>query len=260
VLECVVNVSEGRRATVIDALAEAAGAELLDLHVDSGHHRSVLTLAGVDAPRRVATAAVSRIDLRRHRGIHPRLGAVDVVPFVPLEGSTIEDAIEARDAFVQWSPVPCLRYGPDGSSLPELRRSARAMTTLLPHPTAGITAVGARDVLVAYNVWLDGETLRTARGIAAAVRSPAVRALGMELPGGIQVSMNLVDPMTFGPADAYDAVASRARVARAELVGLLPRVVLDAADESRWDQLDLAPDRTIEARVARGRRPPPRPG
>ena len=211
----------------------------------------MLTLAGEDAARRVATVATARIDLRRHRGIHPRLGAIDVVPFVPLDGSTMEDAIEARDAFVQWSPVPCLRYGPDGSSLPELRRSARAMTTLLPHPTAGITAVGARSILVAYNVWLDGETLRTARGIAAAVRSPSVRALGMALPGGIQVSMNLVDPGAFGPADAYDAVASRARVARAELVGLAPRAVLDAVDPDRWDQLDLAPDRTIEARLAR---------
>jgi glutamate formiminotransferase len=251
VLECVVNVSEGRRAVVIDALAAAAGDDLLDLHVDSGHHRSVLTLVGEDAPRRVATAAVNQIDLRRHRGIHPRLGAVDVVPFVPLGGSTMEDAIEARDAYVQWSPVPCLRYGPDGSSLPELRRSARAMTTLLPHPTAGITAVGARTMLVAYNVWLDGESLRTARGIAAAVRSPWVRALGLALPGGIQVSMNLVDPATFGPADAFDAVASRARVARAELVGLAPRAVLDTVDERRWDQLDLAPDRTIEARVTR---------
>jgi glutamate formiminotransferase len=251
VLECVVNVSEGRRPSVIDALASAGGDDLLDLHVDAGHHRSVLTLAGEDAPRRVATAAVACIDLRRHRGIHPRLGAVDVVPFVPLDGSTMEDAIEARDEYVRWSPVPCLRYGPDGSSLPELRRSARAMTTLLPHPTAGITAVGARAVLVAFNVWLDGESLRTARGIAAAVRSPSVRALGMVLPGGIQVSMNLLEPTAFGPAEAFDAVASRARVARAELVGLAPRAVLDAVEPDRWDQLDLAPDRTIEARLAR---------
>jgi glutamate formiminotransferase len=253
VLECVVIVSEGRRRAVIDALASAAGAELLDLHVDAGHHRSVLTLVGTDAPRRVARAAIESIDLRRHRGTHPRLGAVDVVPFVPLAGSTMEDAIEARDAFVQWSPVPCLRYGPDGSSLPELRRSARSMTTLLPHPTAGVTAVGARTMLVAYNVWLDGASLRAAREIATAVRSPSVRALGMALPNGIQVSMNLVDPTTFGPADAYDAVASRAHVARAELVGLLPRAVLDAIDPSRWDQLDLAPDRTIEARLTRVR-------
>ncbi|MEA3054945.1 MAG: glutamate formiminotransferase / 5-formyltetrahydrofolate cyclo-ligase, partial [Actinomycetota bacterium] len=132
-LECVVNVSEGRRAAVLDVLAAAAGDDLLDLNVDPGHHRSVFTLAGTDAPRRVASAAIEHIDLRRHRGIHPRLGAVDVVPFVPLDGSTMEDAIEARDDFVRWSPVPCLRYGPDGSSLPELRRSARAMTTLLPH-------------------------------------------------------------------------------------------------------------------------------
>ena len=254
VLECVINVSEGTSEVVLDGLRAAGGRSLLDVHADRHHNRAVFTLAGPEvesAARAVTALGVSTIDLRAHRGAHPRLGAVDVVPFVPLEGSTMEDAIEARDDYVRWSPVPCLRYGPDGSSLPELRRSARAMTTLLPHPTAGVTAVGARNVLVAYNVWLDGESLRTARGIAAAVRCPAVRALGMALPGGIQVSMNLVDPTTFGPADAFDAVASRARVARAELVGLAPRAVLDAIAPDRWDQLDLAPDRTIEARLAR---------
>jgi glutamate formiminotransferase len=247
-LACVVNVAEGRRAATIDALVAAGGEDLLDLHVDVDHHRSVLTLVGEDAPRRVATAAFARIDLRRHRGVHPRLGAVDVVPFVPLEGSALDDAVAARDRYAAWSPVPCLRYGVDQPTLPEIRRSARSAVRH-PHPTAGVTAVGARGVLVAYNVWLDGASLRTARGLAGAVRSPAVRALGLQVGDGVQVSMNLVDPATTGPAAVFDVVAHRARVLRAELVGLVPRWVLDDVPAERWDQLDLAPDRTIEARL-----------
>ena len=233
----------------IAGLAAAAGSDLLDLHVDADHHRSVLTLLGEEAPRRVAEVAFARIDLRRHRGVHPRLGVVDVVPFVPLDDASIDDAIAARDRYASWSRVPCLRYGDDGSSLPQLRRDAR--TTVLPHPTAGVTAVGARPVLVAYNVWLEDETIRTARGIAAAVRSPSVRSLGLAVAGSVQVSMNLIDPLSVGPAAVYDAIATHARIARAELVGLAPRAVLDAIDDARWEQLDLAPARTIEARLAR---------
>jgi glutamate formiminotransferase len=251
VLTCVVNVSEGRHHPTITALRDAAGDDLLDLHVDGDHHRSVLTLAGEDAARRVALEAIAHIDLRRHRGVHPRIGAVDVVPFVPVGDTAMDDAVAARERYAAWSPVPCVRYGVGAASLPEVRRTARS--TVVPHPTAGVTAVGARPVLVAYNVWLADETVRTARSIAAAVRSPSVRALGLEVGDGVQVSMNLIEPAAFGPADAYDAVASRARVQRAELVGLVPRSVLDAAPADRWEQLDLAPERTIEARLA-GRR------
>lgn len=250
-LECVVNVSEGRDREVIDALGAAAGDDLLDLHVDPDHHRCVLTLVGEDAPRRVAAVAIERIDLRHHHGVHPRLGAVDVVPFVPLEGSTMADALDARDRYAAWSPVPCVRYGGDGPTLPEVRRSA--VDGIEPHPTAGITAVGARPVLIAYNVWLDEPDLRLARALAGAVRSPAVRALGFEVAGTVQVSMNLIDPEAFGPADAFDAIASRARVRRAELVGLVPEATLRAIPPARWEELDLGPDRTIEARLrARG--------
>jgi glutamate formiminotransferase len=249
VLLCVLNASEGRSHDVIDALAQAAGDDLLDQHVDPSHNRCVLTVVGEEAPRRVATVAIERIDLRRHRGVHPRLGAVDVVPFVPHAGSTLDDAVAARDRYASWSPVPCLTYGVDRPSLPEIRRTFRA-SAVRPHPTAGITAVGAREVLVAYNVWLDGETLRTARGLAASVRSASVRALGLAVGDGVQVSMNLVAPLTVGPADVYDAIAAHARVARAELVGLAPRSILDAIDESRWEQLDLAPARTVESRLA----------
>lgn len=246
-LECVVNVSEGRRGPILDALVAAAGDDLLDLHADPHHHRAVLTLVGEDAPRRVAARAFELLDLRRHQGAHPRLGVVDVVPFVPLAGSTMDDAVAARDRYAAWSPVPCALYGPGGPTLPEVRRQAPRVVT--PHPTAGITAVGARPVLVAYNVWLADTPLPVAEAVAASLRSPALRALGLQVGDRVQVSMNLVDPLALGPADAYDAVSLRVRVAGAELVGLVPRAVLEGAPAERWEQLDLGPDRTIEARL-----------
>lgn len=250
-LTCVMNVSEGRRAAVLDALAVAAGEDLLDLHADPWHHRSVLTLAGEGAPRRVAAVAVASIDLRRHAGVHPRLGAVDVVPFVSLGG---EDAVRARDGFAAWVEaelrVPALRYGGGGPTLPEVRRSGRR-ARLAVHPTAGAVAVGARPVLVAYNLVLASSDLALARRVAAAVRGPAVRALGLAVGEEVQVSLNLVDPAVVGPADAWDAVAALAPVARAELVGLVPRRILDAVPPERWPQLDLSADRTLEARSRR---------
>jgi glutamate formiminotransferase len=248
VLEVVVNLAEGRHPSFIDRFVVAGGDDVLDVHVDAHHNRSVLTLLGEDAARRVALEAIGRIDLRRHRGVHPRLGAVDVVPFVPLGSATMADACAARDRYAAWSPVPCVQYGGDGPTLPEVRRRHGDLAGA--HPTAGITCVGARGVLVAYNLWLDGASVRTARALAAAVRSPVVRALGLAVGDGVQVSMNLLDAATVGPAAVYDAVAGRAPVARAELVGLVPRSVLDSVAPERWEQLDLAPDRTIEARIA----------
>jgi glutamate formiminotransferase / 5-formyltetrahydrofolate cyclo-ligase len=258
VLACVVNISEGRSAPVLDALAAAAGADLLDLHVDAHHHRAVLTLVGEESPRAVTTEAVRRIDLRRHAGAHPRLGAVDVVPFVPLAGTAMGEATAARDRFSAWAAgglgLPAFRYGPDGPSLPEVRRTARRRRPddggPLPHPTAGAVAVGARDVLVAYNVVLAEPDLGRARAVAAAVRGPALRALGLRVGDEVQVSMNLVAPAEVGPAAAYDAVAARGPVRRAELVGLVPEAVLRSVDPDRWAALDLAEDRTIEARLA----------
>jgi glutamate formiminotransferase len=258
VLECVVNVSEGRDAGILGELEAAAGRDLLDLHADADHHRSVLTLVGQDAPRRVARVAVDRIDLRAHAGAHPRLGAVDVVPFVPLAGSRMDDAIRARDAFARWAAselgVPCFVYGAE-RALPDVRRRAfhdlapdHGPTT--PHASAGAMAVGAREVLVAYNVWLAEPDLTAARAIAHSIRRPELRALGLAVGSRVQVSMNLVSPAHLDPAAAFDLVAARATVARAELVGLLPRAILDAIDPARWSELDLAVGRTIEARLA----------
>ncbi|HSL58767.1 MAG TPA: hypothetical protein VK866_13055 [Acidimicrobiales bacterium] len=261
-LECVVNVSEGQRADVLDRLARAAGDDLLDVHADPDHHRAVLTLVGEDAARAVARLAVEIIDLRDHVGAHPRLGAVDVVPFVALGATPPDSAVAARERYLRWSAdelgVPGFRYGTD-RSLPEVRRHAfRELAPDTggphPHPSAGATAVGARGVLVAYNVWLAEPDLATARRVAAEVRGEAVRALGLAVGARVQVSMNLVDPARVGPAAAFDAVARRVAVAGAELVGLVPATVLDAVPRHRWAELDLADDRTIEARLAARRR------
>lgn len=251
------NVSEGQDRRAVDAIAAAAGACLLDVHADAHHNRAVLTLAGAaveDAARAVAVEGVRRIDLRLHVGVHPRLGAVDVVPFAPLAGSTLDDARTARDAFAAWAGaelgVPCFLYGPE-RTLPDVRR--HAFTALapdtgpaVPHPTAGAICVGARPLLVAYNVWLaDGVDVAEARRVARAVRGPALRALGLDVGGRAQVSMNLVDPAVLGPAQAFDAVAALAPVSGAELVGLAPRWVLDAVPADRWADLGLAADRAL---------------
>lgn len=265
VLECVVNISEGRDQDLIARLAATAGRALLDVHTDEHHHRSVLTLVGEDAPRAVTRAAVATLDLGPHEGVHPRIGVVDVVPFVPLAGDDAATALAARDRFATWAAdelgVPTFLYGPE-RSLPEVRRGA--FTTLrpdhgpaTPHPTAGAIAVGARPLLVAYNLWLAVPDVVLARRLATAVRGPAVRALGLPVGDRAQVSLNLIDPATTGPAAVFDLVDRAARTAGnrvvgAELVGLLPEAVLRAVDEERWEQLDLAAGRTIEARLAAG--------
>src|SRR3989440_9625355 len=201
-LECVVNVSEGRDETVLDGLRTVAGRSLLDLHHERRHNRAVLTLAGDDvesSARAVSGVGVHTIDLQAHAGAHPRLGAVDVVPFVPLDGSTMDDAVAARDRFASWAAneygVPCFLYGPE-RSLPDVRRHAfRSLAPDVgppePHPTAGAICVGARPVLIAYNLWLvPGTDVSVANEIAVGVRGPAVRALGLDLEGLAQVSMN----------------------------------------------------------------------
>lgn len=277
-LECVLNLSEGRDRELVRRVADAAGDALLDLHSDVDHNRSVLTLGGADVEagaRAVTEAALSSIDLRDHHGVHPRLGAVDVVPFVPLDdrgspvgvGADLAEAMAARGRFGAWAGrqlgVPCFFYGPE-RTLPEVRR--RAFVDLAPdtgpdepHPTAGACAVGARPVLVAYNVWLDTADVASARSLAAVVRGPALRTLGLAAGGVTQVSCNLVDPATVGPAEAYDAVAEAALAAgvaviRAELVGLAPMAVVEAVPPARRPALDLDLDRTVEARLAARRR------
>jgi glutamate formiminotransferase len=276
-IECVVNLSEGRDQGFLTQLAEAAGPVLLDLHRDPDHHRSVFTLAGEAEPvtqavQALARASVAGLDLRPHQGAHPRRGVVDVVPFVPyipgrLPSHDLHAVIALRDAFARWMSatlgVPTFLYGPlpggGTRTLPQVRRDAFGKVPpdfgpRQPHPTAGATAVGARSVLVAYNVWVS--SLEVARLVAPLVRGPAVRALGLAVGEGAQVSCNLVDPAQLGPAQAYDVVRRLAEeaggaVAGAELVGLLPEAVLRAIPGSRWTELGLSTDQTVEARLGR---------
>lgn len=254
---------------MLDALAAACGSSLLDRHIDPFHHRSVFTLAGPalsDALHALARCALERIDLREHEGVHPRLGVLDVVPFVPLAAGAatpadLDEALGARDAFAAFAEreleLPCVRYGPE-VSLPELRRRARLGDEpgglgLRPHPSAGICCVGARPLLVAYNLVLEDASTELARRIATAIRSAHVRALAFATGAEAQVSCNLVAPLIVGPAEVYDAVRNRAEIRRAELVGLLPQAVLDTTPRARWSALDLAPTSTIERRLANAR-------
>jgi glutamate formiminotransferase len=271
-VECVVNLSEGRDAAVIDAIASVAGPALLDVHSDPDHHRSVLTLGGpaahvVTAARAVVQEACALIDMRAHHGVHPRLGSADVVPFVALDGG-LDEAVSLRDDFARWAArqlqLPCFLYGPE-RSLPTVRREAfRSLGPdtgpPTPHPTAGASAVGARPVLVAYNVWVTGpddgqrSALTLARSVARSIRGPALRSLGLPVGHGAQVSCNLIDPSGLGPAQAYDRIARAVTrlggsVVRAELVGLVPADVLAAIPAARHRELDVSPDRTIEARL-----------
>lgn len=273
-LECVVNVSEGCDEAILANLAGAAGERLLDVHSDCAHHRSVFTMAGEDdgvqaGTRDLARAAVGLLDLRGHEGAHPRFGALDVVPWVALEGWPLRDveaaygqscgqrAREARDAFARWASselgLPVFLYGPE-RSLPDVRK--KAFLSLppdfgppAPHETAGAVAVGCRPLMVAYNLWLLETDFEQARMVASAIRSSYVRALAFVLGGHVQVSCNLLRPLVVGPAAAWDQVAERTAIARAELVGLVPEAVLMATPRRRWGQLDLAPERTIESRL-----------
>jgi glutamate formiminotransferase len=239
--------------------------------VDRDHHRCVLTLAGdaeplLSAVLRLAAVALARVDLRRHEGVHPRLGALDVVPFAPLRGDDLAPATALREAALEalgGLGIPCFRYGPlpagGDRTLPEVRREA--FHGLRPDagpahadPSIGATAVGARRPLVAWNAWVQGATPAEARAVAAGLRGPAVRALGLEVAGATQVSCNLLEPAAVTPLDVYrrilDALPEGAHVVRCELVGLAPAAVLAAVPEDAWSRLDLDESRTLEARAA----------
>jgi glutamate formiminotransferase / 5-formyltetrahydrofolate cyclo-ligase len=274
-VECVVNVSEGRDQEFLARLAATAAAVLLDVHRDPDHHRSVFTMAGeaesvTHAVQALARASIEGLDLRTHKGAHPRLGVLDVVPFIPytpgrLPSHGLDEVVVLRDAFARWMSttlgVPTFLYGPlqggEHRTLPQVRKHAFAELAPdfgpdHPHPTAGATAVGARPVLVAYNVWVS--SVEVARTVAPLVRGPAVRALGLAVGQGAQVSCNLVDPAEVGPAEVYDTVKSLVEgaggaVEGAELVGLLPVAILRAVPRVRWTQLGLSADNTVEARL-----------
>jgi glutamate formiminotransferase len=291
-LECVPNLSEGRRAEVVARLAAAAsapGVRLLDVSSDPDHNRSVLTLAGEPADLiggllALYEAALAAIDLRRHEGVHPRIGAVDVVPFVPLGDAPMAlAAATARRLAAEVGrrfELPVYLYEeaaarPERRSLASIRRGGFAgLASKLadplwapdhgparPHPSAGATVIGARFFLIACNVLLDTADAAVARAVAGAVREaggglPAVRALGFYLAsrGCAQVSMNLTDFRRTSLSRALDrvreeAAARGARVVASELVGLLPQqAALDAARDAL--QLpSLVPGQLLEERL-----------
>ena len=259
-LECVVNISEGTDSGVLRTLADSVAGHLLDVHSDAHHNRSVFTLLGEDAARVLASTAVHLLRIDDHSGVHPRVGIVDVVPFVPLAGSTMVNALDARNRFAAWAAdtlsLPCFLYGPE-RSLPEVRRTAWATAfpdagPSSPHPAAGAACVGAREPLIAYNVWLKDVSLDETKAIAARVRTEHIRTLGLQVGGFTQVSMNLVAPGIANPMHAVDAVARHASVHRTELVGLVPAEVLRVIPENRWEELDLSDTRTIEWRSRNG--------
>jgi len=279
VLECVANVSEGRGAIVLDALAGACGAALLDRHVDPDHHRSVFTLAGpgpddaASAVRRLADAVASAVDLRGHSGVHPRLGALDVVPFVALDGDVSRALHAARDFATWWAEygVPIFFYDladTEDRPLPSVRRDAFAghvpdLGPSAPHPALGATAVGVRPPMVAVNCVLRDDDLALAHRIAARVRESSggmrgVRALGFALASQVraQVSMNLVDLDATGLEAACTEVRAAARengndIVAVELVGLVPAVELARCSDAfrAWARIDDSV--TIEARLSR---------
>jgi glutamate formiminotransferase len=272
-LECVPNVAEGRRPVVVARLAAAVarpGVRVLDVGSDPDHHRSVLTLAGEPEALEAGllalfAEALAAIDLRAHEGVHPRVGAVDVVPFVPLGETPMAVAVAAARslgaAVAARFDLPVLLYEeaasrPERRLLPDLRRGGLAgLGARLAdpagrpdfgpprlHPTAGAAIVGARSFLIAVNALLDTAEVAVAGAVARAVREssgglPAVRALGLLLArrGRAQVSLNLVDYRRTSLAAAMDAVAAEAarhgaRVVETELVGLLPEAAARGAE------------------------------
>jgi glutamate formiminotransferase len=290
-IECVPNFSEGRDAQVIDALVAACdvtGAAVLDVHSDFDHHRTVITVAGEpDAVQRAvmqaAGIAIERIDLRTHDGVHPRIGAVDVVPFVPLHDATMHDCTEIARAFgralADAYQVPVYLYEaaatqPQRRNLADVRRGgyeglrqrvkeAAWVPDFGPAHLgpAGACAVGARPVLIAFNVYLTTDDAGIARQIARAIREsggglPAVKALGLHVKGRAQVSMNLVDHRRTSLYEVMQRLralcdAHGVGIAESELVGLVPQAALiDYARASLGLPSETA-TRTIEAQLGR---------
>ncbi|HEV8426825.1 MAG TPA: glutamate formimidoyltransferase [Pyrinomonadaceae bacterium] len=271
-VECIPNFSEGRRPEVVSLIAEAISAVkpacVLDTHIDPDHNRSVITFVAppetiVDAAVNAVRRASELIDMRTHHGEHPRLGATDVLPFVPLDGVAMDDCVriahEAGTIISQDLSIPVYYYEraalrPERVHLEDVRRGAlellREQITTNPertpdaglaqvHDSAGAIAVGARPFLIAFNVILRSSDIASAREIACTIRGrngglPFVKALGFRLQtrGLVQVSMNLVNYEVTGMAAAYDAVQREAdrigvEIESAEIVGLVPQKALD---------------------------------
>ena len=292
-IECIPNVSDGRRAELIERIASAIGAtpgvRLLDHSSDPSHNRSVFTFAGnTDGVERavmaVFDAAVANIDLRTHKGEHPRLGAVDVVPFVPIEGVTMADCVALAKrvgaAVAARFGVPVYLYeeasdNPLRKNLEDIRRGEfEGLTTKMatagwapdfgpatPHATAGASVIGARMALVAYNINLATDRLDVAKKIASAIRHSNggyryVKAAGFKLEdrGIVQVSMNLTNYEKTPIFRVFETVKREAErygvaILESEIVGLVPSAALTAAAEFYLQMAGFTPQQILEARL-----------
>jgi glutamate formiminotransferase len=291
-IECIPNVSEGRRPEVVDAIAaaiRAAGASLLDVSRDAAHHRAVFTFAGEPEVVRRAVlalfaAAIPAIDLRTHAGVHPRMGAVDVVPLVPLAGASLEECAalarslgaevaarfdlpvylyEAAASAIHRRPLEAVRRGQFEGLAEKLREPEWRpdFGPATPHPSAGAAIIGARKPLIAFNVNLATDRLDVAKAVARAVRQssgglPCVKALGLPLSdrGIVQVSMNLTDFRTTSMAEAFRAVAAEAAhhgvaVLESELIGLAPAEALAAAGAEALALPRFTPEMLLELQI-----------
>lgn len=276
-IECVPNFSEGQRPEVVEAIVAAMRVDevrLLDWSMDADHNRSVVTIAGppaavMESAVRGAGRAAELIDLTTQHGVHPRIGAADVIPFVPVRGVTLEQCVLlARQAGMEiWKrhQVPVYFYEaaaarPDRVLLEDVRRgqfeglreAVRREAARQPdvggpglHPTAGASVVGARKLLIAFNLYLDTANVAVARAIAREIRSsggglPWVKAIGVSAQEQAQVSMNLTDYTRTPVGRAFAAVKEKAlqhgaRPVRAELIGLMPEGALER--NSEWMRL-----------------------
>jgi glutamate formiminotransferase/formiminotetrahydrofolate cyclodeaminase len=297
-IECVPNFSEGRRPEVVgairDAIASVEGVTILDASSDESHNRSVITFVvpyehAVQAAFEGIREAAARIDLRHHTGEHPRIGAADVVPFVPLEDSTMEDCIalarELGERVGKELEIPVYLYERAATrdtrrNLADVRRGQfeglRDELGTNPerdpdfgpnriHQSAGGVAIGARPFLVAYNVYLgDASNLALAKSIAKEVRESsggfkAVKGLGLEVDGQAQVSMNLVDTEQTALHTVFDFIRDKAKAAGvevtwSEIIGLVPERVLFEASKNYLKLAQFTPDQVLERQVARAMR------
>jgi glutamate formiminotransferase len=293
IIECIPNVSEGRRAEVIEAIAAAVravpGVRLLDYSADASHNRSVFTLAGDAAPLKAAMhalyeRAVSNIDLRTHQGEHPRLGAVDVVPFVPIEGVTMDACVvlanEVAQEVASRFGVPVFLYeeaasNPARKNLEDIRRGefeglAAKMKTpgwtpdygpAEPHPSAGASVIGARMPLVAYNINLNTDRVEVAKKIAAAIRHSSgglryVKAAGFMLEDRriAQVSMNLTNYQKTPVFRVFEMVKREAArygvsILESEIIGLVPSAALVSAAEFYLQLERFGPQQILENKL-----------
>ncbi|OFW43087.1 MAG: glutamate formimidoyltransferase [Acidobacteria bacterium RIFCSPLOWO2_12_FULL_67_14b] len=293
IIECVPNISEGRRADLIQGLADTLrtvpGLRVLDVQSDPTHNRSVFTLAG-DAEAlaagipRLFEGALAAIDLRTHKGEHPRMGAVDVVPFIPIEGVTMADCVAlaksvAADVAARFA-WPMYLYeeasaNPARKNLEDIRRGefeglaakmaqpgwAPDYGPAAPHPSAGATAIGARLPLIAFNINLATDRLDVAKQIAAAIRMSSgglryVKAMGIPLEdrGIVQVSMNLTNYEKTPMCRVFDLVKREAarygvQVLESEIVGLVPTAALLQTAEYFLQLEGFSPDQVLEKKI-----------